>query len=345
MRKRKSLSLRHSRSFALQFVASALAATLCWVASGATLATKCYQVVGITGDMITVSAGSSQGISPGNRGLVVRPGNGDDSEALPIAEVVVEQVFAFTSVLRVVEIRLEQIKMGDCLQLEKIQPPIDEHLRFMQDHAEIQNHHRRLIQIRDELKNLRREKDEQPPSTTGQMAELDERITLLMADYDAAYEDLQHRLAGFLNVALNDYPKDKKTIEGLRIYTAEAIVNACEIIETAGDYHKAISILETTRIYYESINAEPLIAMEEKIAEFEEWRYINKVRFDRVVPGMSEREVRKAVGVPFFGNVREDAERGVITWLYKRRDGGAAAIFFTPDGRVYSSRFDEIKSR
>jgi hypothetical protein len=41
-----------------------------------------------------------------------------------------------------------------------------------------------------------------------------------------------------------------------------------------------------------------------------------------------------------------DKKRGVETWLYRKREGGAAAVHFkTKDNKVYNTNFDAIKTK
>ncbi len=55
-------------------------------------------------------------------------------------------------------------------------------------------------------------------------------------------------------------------------------------------------------------------------------------------------EVKVVGGIPYYGNIQEDTKKGVETWLYKKREGGAAAIYFkTKTGKVYSTKFDAVK--
>lgn len=164
------------------------------------------------------------------------------------------------------------------------------------------------------------------------------------ADNAASYDDLQTKLANFLTIALNDFPSDPETLDGLRIYSEEAMAYADDAISTAGDYKKAIDQLEIAKGYYLQIGKpvyEPLTA---RIAELGKQRFVTQERFDRIAKGMSEDQVREVAGTPYYRNVREDTEKKVISWLYPKRDGGAAAVYFKMDNRkVYGKDFDAVK--
>ena len=61
---------------------------------------------------------------------------------------------------------------------------------------------------------------------------------------------------------------------------------------------------------------------------------------------MTKEDVIAAVGVPYYGNIQEDSKRGVETWLYRKADGGAAAIYFKmKNNKVYDKKFDAIKTK
>lgn len=70
-------------------------------------------------------------------------------------------------------------------------------------------------------------------------------------------------------------------------------------------------------------------------------------RFAVVTKGMTRDEVRGALGQVHLRNIREDEEKGVISWLYRTEDGGAAGVFFKK-GRddkfvVYDSKFQYVR--
>ena len=75
-------------------------------------------------------------------------------------------------------------------------------------------------------------------------------------------------------------------------------------------------------------------------------RYITQERFDLVKKGMTMDEVKEVVGVPYYQNIQVDEKRGVETWLYRKAEGGAAAIYFrTKTGKSYNKKFDAIKTK
>jgi hypothetical protein len=185
--------------------------------------------------------------------------------------------------------------------------------------------------------------------TEEQAAELEAlptRIEELTTARDEAFDAAQGALTDFLNVALNEFPEHPATISGLNIYADEAILVADDTVVMAGDYKKAINQLDSALSYYQSLDLEPYPPLEEKLAELMDMRFMTQERFDQVVKGMTKDEVKQVAGVPYYQNIQIDEKRGVETWLYRKDDGGAAAIYFrTKTDKVYNKAFDAVKTR
>ena len=163
---------------------------------------------------------------------------------------------------------------------------------------------------------------------------------------DAAYDAVQATLADFLNIALNEFPEHPATEQGLNLYSDEAILIAQETVFQAGDYKKAINQLDAANSYYDSIGLPPYQALVDKMAEFDDMRFIVQERFDLVKKNMTMDEVKEAIGVPYYQNIQVDEKRKVETWLYRKREGGAAAVYFkTTNNKVYNKNFEAVKLR
>jgi len=179
-----------------------------------------------------------------------------------------------------------------------------------------------------------------------QLEELPAQIEALTLTKDEAFDELQANLADFLNVALNDFPEHPATLQGLNIYADEAILIADETVRMAGDYKKAISQLDSASRYYESLGLPPYQPLVDKLAYLDEMRFITKERFDLVKKKMTMDEVKATIGTPYYQNIQVDEKRGVETWLYRKREGGAAAVHFkTKDKKVYNTNFDAVKTK
>jgi len=170
------------------------------------------------------------------------------------------------------------------------------------------------------------------------------KIEELSAARDTAYDTVQATLADFLNIALNEFPEHPATEQGLNMYSDEAILIADDTVAKAGDYKKAINNLDAASSYYDSVGLPPYQPLLDKIAELDEMRFITQERFDLVKKNMTMDEVKATAGVPYYQNIQVDEKRKVETWLYRKREGGAAAIYFrTTNNKVYNKNFDAIK--
>ena len=188
----------------------------------------------------------------------------------------------------------------------------------------------------------RRRTDEQKQ----ELEQVTTKVNDLSTTRDAAFDQLQGNLADFLNVALNDFPNDPRTLDALRIYSEEAIIYADDAVQGAGDYKKALDRLNNALGYYEAINAEPYPPLKDKIQQLEERRFITRERFDEVKKNMTKDQVKEIAGVPYYGNIHEEKKQGIEYWLYPKEDGGAAAIYFNnKSGKVYNKNFDAVKPK
>jgi hypothetical protein len=161
---------------------------------------------------------------------------------------------------------------------------------------------------------------------------------------DTAYDTVQATLADFLNIALNEFPEHPATEQGLNMYSDEAIQIADDTVAKAGDYKKAINQLDAANSYYESVGLPPYQPLVDKIAALDDMRFITQERFDLVKKNMTMDEVKEAAGVPYYQNIQVDEKRKVETWLYRKREGGAAAIYFkTTNNKVYNKNFEAVK--
>lgn len=178
------------------------------------------------------------------------------------------------------------------------------------------------------------------------MEELPGQIEELTATRDATFEELQGNLAEYLNVALNEFPDHPDTSQALAMYSEEAIIVADDMVEKSGDYKKAIGHLTSAQNLFEQVGLEPYQPLGDRITELDDWRYITQSRFDQVEKGMTKEEVRATAGVPYYQNIQVDEKRGVEMWLYRKREGGAAAVSFRlKTGKVYHMNFDAVKPK
>jgi len=225
---------------------------------------------------------------------------------------------------------------------------------FQAQSAELEETYQRLRQIRDDLAAAqasleeieavpeRRHTDEQKALAE----ELPARIQELSTAQDETFDQFQSKLAAFLNVGLNDFPASPETLQGLEIYSREAILYADDAVRKAGDYKKAIEHVRGAAGYYDAIGAEPYQPLAEHLEYLESWRFITKDRFDAVRNGMTKEQVKELAGVPYYQNIKIDERKGVETWLYRRPDEGVAAFYFRiKTGKVYGKKYDAVKPK
>lgn len=185
--------------------------------------------------------------------------------------------------------------------------------------------------------------------TDEQKAQLDDvkgKLEASAATTEAKFEEVQGQLADALNIGINDYPGSPETAELLIIYSDEAILVAEDMVMKAGDYTKAIDHLSNAEGYFEAAGLTPYHPLIAKIAELDDWRFITQERFDAITNGMTREEVTETAGHVYYRNIQKSESKGVETWLYKRREGGAAAVYFKiKTGKVYDKNFDAIEVR
>jgi hypothetical protein len=164
------------------------------------------------------------------------------------------------------------------------------------------------------------------------------------AESEAKFEEVQGLIADLLNVGINDYPESPETASALMMYSDEAILVADDMVAKAGDYKKAIDHLSNAESYFEAAGLTPYHPLIAKIEQLDDWRFITKERFDAVKKGMTKDEVVEQVGQVYYRNVQETPSKGVETWLYKKREGGAAAFYFKiKTQKVYDKNFDAVE--
>jgi hypothetical protein len=160
--------------------------------------------------------------------------------------------------------------------------------------------------------------------------------------FDLAYGDDQAALTEFLNAALRAGKADQETAVVLDLYADSAIRCAADVITHAGDYRRAVDLLETARGYFADARATPPPALLAALERARRFSVITRARFDRLARGMTDEQVKALVGVPHSGNVHrsEVAGKQVTSWLYRSEDGGVSALYFDDSLRLYAWRWN-----
>jgi len=179
-----------------------------------------------------------------------------------------------------------------------------------------------------------------------QKAEIEEITGALetsAATSEVAFEEVQGLIADLLNIGINEFPDSTETADALVIYADEAILVADDMVVKSGDYKKAIDHLRTAEGYFGAAGLTPYHPLVAKIALLDDWRFITQERFDQVKKGMTKEEVVAIVGPVYFRNIQEIPDKGVESWLYKKRAGGAAAFYFKiKTGKAYDKNWEAV---
>jgi tetratricopeptide (TPR) repeat protein len=115
------------------------------------------------------------------------------------------------------------------------------------------------------------------------------------------------------------------------LYARERILLGDDYSEYLARYDRAIEL------YQSALHLDPSNAVvRDRISSAEQRMFIGESVFFRVQPGMRESAVVEILGYPRIDWVRETIRDGRIftVWIYPKRDGGAAAIYFD-NGVVY----------
>lgn len=163
----------------------------------------------------------------------------------------------------------------------------------------------------------------------------------------AAAEEFGARLVAFLNndPMIEGEPPTERQLAALHMKSEEDIALAKEWIDKGGDYKRAIDIY-TNALRFDPDNE----AVKEALAEAEAKRYMSEERFAAAKKGMTEAEVRAALGQVNLHNVKPFPERKVIAWFYPTdEEGSAAAVWFREEkdgtNKVYRLNYEEVKPK
>lgn len=107
-------------------------------------------------------------------------------------------------------------------------------------------------------------------------------------------------------------------------------------MEILARYDRAINMYRAA-LYVDPNNEEA----KRKLELAEARRYIDPDEFAKLKSGMRELDVQSVIGVPREDWIRQKIEgaRVFSVWIYPRRDGGAAAVYFEA-GVVYHTNWD-----
>lgn len=181
------------------------------------------------------------------------------------------------------------------------------------------------------------------PQQSAEKTQLESQLKQAQSAFDEAFNNDQSQLSAFLNVVLNEESlrSAPETRKALDLYAQEALVNAKDFMNRAGDYRRAIELLETAEGYFTAVNFAPPPELATVKAEAKSRRYLTKERFDLLKKGMTEDQVKVITGTPFYANIRENEVKGrkIVTWLFNREDGEVAGLYFEK-GKLYALKWN-----
>lgn len=190
------------------------------------------------------------------------------------------------------------------------------------------------------------EEGEEGEEGMGEPAPTAEEVEAMETQLTADAEEFGARLVTFLNSdpMIEGEPPSERQLAALHMKSAEDIALAQEWIDKGGDYKRAIDIYGNA-LRFDPDNED----VKEALARAEELRYMSKERFEAAKKGMSEAEVRAALGQVNLHNIKPFPDRDVVAWFYPTGDdGGAAAVWFKEDdgaNQVYRLNFEEVKPK
>lgn len=171
------------------------------------------------------------------------------------------------------------------------------------------------------------------------------QVSQLEAEVAEKSETFNNTLVTFINqnpLVEGEEPTERQK-EAIRMKSDEDLLVAEEYIAMGGNYQRAIDIYNAA-LMVDPDNEKLKAAIELAQAN----RYMTEERFSQVKNGMTEKEVRAALGTPNPSNVRPFPEQRVIAWFYPvNAQGSAAAVWFRArrEGdahKVYKSNFLEV---
>jgi hypothetical protein len=174
-------------------------------------------------------------------------------------------------------------------------------------------------------------------------ADVSAQIDASNQELDKSVEAFGARLAAYINGDPPVYGEPLKPEQkaAARMKSSEDMVIAREFITLGGDYRKAIDIYNSA-LALDSDNPE----LKAALAAAEANRFMTTERFAQVKKGMTQDQVRAALGIPLLRNMKDYPDKKVSAWFYPKNDAGeAAGIWFNDKKIAYQVTFDAVKSQ
>ena len=212
--------------------------------------------------------------------------------------------------------------------------------------AKVQTMHDELEQKRQQLATLT------APAEQGEAVPAGEATApgggdaaALEKEVDQLTQDFNDKLVAFINAypPVVGEPPPPPVAAAIRMKSDEDMLLARDWSEKGGDYRRAIDI------YQAALKVDPdYAALKDALAKAQEMRFITEDRFAKVKKGMTEAQVREALGQVNLRNVRHFDKDNVTAWYYprttragRRRSGSAPKK--KKGLAVYQTQFNAIK--
>jgi tetratricopeptide (TPR) repeat protein len=140
---------------------------------------------------------------------------------------------------------------------------------------------------------------------------------------------------------LKEYYDRTGDVRASDIYAAERIRIGDDYLRHLARYDRAVNMYQAA-LAIDPDNEEA----KQKLAVAESKRFVSMDDFARVKEGMRDEEVRRILGMPREDWIKQVSQRNRIfsVWIYPRKDGGAAAVYF--DGEVvYHTNWNAAPSK
>ena len=174
-------------------------------------------------------------------------------------------------------------------------------------------------------------------------ADAESDLAHLQSEFEDKFSELHAAIGRYFQevdpLVVGEAPNERQQAV-LRINSDEAMINARDYIREGGDYRGAINALNAA-LTTDPDNAE----LQAELAATEEMRYMTEERFSVVEKGMTQAEVREAIGIPHYTN-RRTFENGAEGWFYPvNPEGSAAGVYFEERGGemvAFRVNFEEV---
>lgn len=156
-------------------------------------------------------------------------------------------------------------------------------------------------------------------------AEIERQLGERRAEAARQADQLDQHLVDFLNRhrPLPGRETASEVRRVLEVKIREDLAVAEEYITEGGDYPHAL------QIYRDLLSLDPDNArVQAALAQAEAHRTVTAERFSTLKKGMTQAQVRAALGMPHLKNIQTFEEQGVVAWFYPTPEGGTAGVYF-----------------